>query len=62
MISASCAASLVGCWVMTAIGAPSDRGVAHRPPHPWRLAADGQRQQHIAVAEVQRLQLKGAQS
>lgn len=57
MISASCAASLVGCWVMTAIGA-----LAHRPPHPWRLAADGQRQQHIAVAEVQRLQLKGAQS
>ena len=35
--------------------------MAHRPPHPWRLAADGQRQQHIAVAEVQRLQLKGAQ-
>ena len=61
MISASCAASLVGCWVMTAIGAPSDQRGAS-PPHPWRLAADGQRQQHIAVAEVQRLQLKGAQS
>ncbi len=30
MISASCAASLVGCWVMTAIGAPSDQA--------WRIA------------------------
>ncbi len=61
MISASCAASLVGCRVMTAIGAPSDQARRIAPTPMALLAADGQRQQHIAVAEVQRLQLRGAQ-